>query len=76
MAETVQQLLRERAEDDQPGIRYGDQVWSWREYIADSATVAAALLGIADVDRPMHIASLLGNTPDMLRMMAERDGVK
>ena len=70
MAETVQQLLRERAEDDQPGILYGDQAWSWREYVADSETVAAALLGIADGDRPMHIASLLGNTPDMLRMMA------
>ncbi|MEP9365063.1 fatty-acid--CoA ligase FadD1 [Nocardioides sp. CN2-186] len=70
MAETVQQLLRERAEDDQPGILYGDQAWSWREYVADSETVAAALIEIADQGRPMHIASLLGNTPDMLRMMA------
>src|SRR6478735_2295800 len=48
MAETVQQLLRERAEDD--GV--------------------AALHGEADTSRPLHVGTLLGNGPDMLRMMA------
>ena len=70
MAETIQQLLRERAEDDTTGVRYGEQSWTWREHVAESAAVAAALLGLADRDRPMHIGTLLGNTPEMLPQMA------
>ena len=70
MAETVQQLLRERAEDDSTGLIHGDRSWTWREHLAESAQVASALLGLADPARPMHVGSLLGNSPDMLRMMA------
>jgi fatty-acyl-CoA synthase len=70
VAETVQQLLRERAADDNPGIRYGDRTWTWREHIAEASAEAAALVGLADADRPLHVGVLLGNTPDMLRSMA------
>ena len=70
MAETVQQLLRERASDDTPGVRYGDRTWTWREHIAEASAEAAALIGLADPDRPLHVGVLLGNTPDMLRAMA------
>ena len=70
MAETVQQLLRERAEDDNTAVRYGELSWTWREHIAEASAVAAALIGIADAERPMHVGSLLGNGPDMLRAMA------
>ena len=31
---------------------------------------AAALIGIADPERPLHVGALLGNTPDMLTAMA------
>ena len=70
MAETLQQLLRERADDDTTAIRYGDRSWTWREHVADASAVASALLGVADRERPMHVGTLLGNSPDMLRMMA------
>jgi len=70
VAETVQQLLRERAEDDNTAVRYGELSWTWREHIAEASAVAAALIGIADAERPMHVGSLLGNGPDMLRAMA------
>ncbi len=70
MAETVQQLLRERAEDDNPAVRCGDSTWTWREHVAESSAVAAALIGAADAERPMHVGTLLGNGPDMLRSMA------
>ncbi len=70
MAETVQQLLRERADDDSTGLIYEGRSWTWREHLAESAQVASALLGLADRERPMHIGCLLGNNPDMLRMMA------
>lgn len=70
MAETIQQLLRERAEDDTTAVRYGEESWTWREHVAESSAVAAALLGLTDPARPVHVGTLLGNTPDMLRMMA------
>ena len=70
MAENVQQLLRERAEDDTPGVKYGDRVWTWREHVAEASSEAAAMIALADPGRPLHVGALLGNTPDMLRAMA------
>ncbi len=70
MAETVQQLLRERIDDGAVAIRFGDRQWSWREHLADARTQAAALMGIADPQRPLHVGALLGNTPEMLTAMA------
>ncbi len=70
MAETVQQLLRTRVDDSTPAVKYGDRVWSWRDHLADASAAAAALIGIADPNRPLHVGALLGNTPEMLTAMA------
>ncbi|OBI47095.1 acyl-CoA synthetase [Mycobacterium kyorinense] len=70
MADTLQQLLRERVADDAPAVKYGDRVWTWREHLADASAAAAALIGIADPERPLHVGALLGNTPEMLTAMA------
>ena len=70
MAETIQQLLRTRVSDSTPAVKYGDRVWSWREHLADASATAAALIGIADPKRPLHVGALLGNTPEMLTAMA------
>jgi fatty-acyl-CoA synthase len=70
MAETLQQLLRERADDDSVGLKYGDSSQTWREHLADSAAQASALITAADPARALHVGVLLGNTPDMLRALA------
>ncbi|MCG5430699.1 fatty-acid--CoA ligase FadD1 [Mycobacterium sp. MYCO198283] len=70
MAETLQQLLRERSSDDTVAVKYAGRTWTWREHLAEAGTWAAALLGAADRTRPMHIGVLLGNTPDMLTSLA------
>ncbi|MEI5676324.1 MULTISPECIES: fatty-acid--CoA ligase FadD1 [unclassified Nocardioides] len=70
MAENVQQLLRERAEDDGVAVLTADRSWTWREHLDEAATEAAAMIGLADPDRPLHVGVLLGNTPEMLRAMA------
>jgi fatty-acyl-CoA synthase len=70
LAETVQQLLRERADSDGIAVKYDGQTWTWREHLSEAASQAAALIGIADPARPLHIGVLLGNTPDMLTAMA------
>ena len=70
MADTLQQLLRERADDDAVAVKYGDRTWSYREHIAEAKAQAAALIAAADPDRPLHVGVLLGNTPDMLTALA------
>jgi fatty-acyl-CoA synthase len=70
VAETLQQLLRERLDQDTPALKFGDQCWTWREHLGNAAGMAAALIGIADRDRPLHVGTLLGNTPEMLTVMA------
>jgi fatty-acyl-CoA synthase len=70
VAETLQQQLRERIDQNTPAVKYGERVWTWREHLSGAAATAAALIGIADPDRPLHVGALLGNTPDMLTAMA------
>lgn len=70
MADTLQQLLRARAEGDTVAVKYGDDRWTWREHIAQARREAAALIALADPHRPLHVAALLGNTPDMLTALA------
>lgn len=70
MGETIQQLLRERADDDSVGVKYDGRRWTWQEHIRDASAAAAAVLSIADTSRPMHVGALLGNTPEMLTQMA------
>ena len=70
MSDTIQALLRERLSDSAIAVKYGELQWTWSQYLSESAARAAALLAAADLDRPMHIGSLLANTPDMLTQLA------
>ena len=70
MLETVQQLLRQRRNDDTPAIAHGERSWTWREHLAEAEAEAAALIGLADAKRPLHVGALLTNSPAMLRAMA------
>jgi fatty-acyl-CoA synthase len=70
MADTLQQLLRERSGQDTVAMKHGDRTWTWREHIAEAETQAAALIGVADPARPLHVGVLLANGPDMLTAMA------
>jgi fatty-acyl-CoA synthase len=69
-AETIQQLLRERAGSDGIAVKYGDRHWTWREHLEDASRRAAALLALIDRDRPVHVGVLMGNTPEFLNQMA------
>ena len=70
MADTVQHLLRERLGDDAAAVKFDDRVWSWREHLAEAQRQAAALIGLADPSRPLHVGTLLANGPQMLTAMA------
>lgn len=70
MIDTVQQLLRDRSHDDTVAVMHGDRTWTWREYLAEAAAEASAVIGVADPSRPLHVGALLTNSPAMLRAMA------
>ncbi|GEE02358.1 acyl-CoA synthetase [Gordonia spumicola] len=76
MAQTLQELIAERAETPGVAVRFahrdtGDTVeWSWPEYIGRARRHAAAVIARLDDARPPHVAALLGNTPDMLVALA------
>ena len=70
MHETIQQVLRDRMQDDGVAVRHQDQTWTWREHLGEAAAEASAMIALADPARPLHVGVLLGNTPAMLRSMA------
>lgn len=70
MTDTIQSLLRQHVSDPTIAVKYGGLQWTWSQYLAESAARAAALITIGDPQRPTHIGSLLGNTPEMLAQLA------
>ncbi|MGN2640238.1 fatty-acid--CoA ligase FadD1 [Nocardia takedensis] len=70
MAATVTELLLARSDDDTMAITHRGRTWTWREHLAESRRVAAAILSLADPARPVHVGVLLGNTPEMLTALA------
>jgi fatty-acyl-CoA synthase len=62
-------LLRRNADDpsirDRPAVKFGDQVWTHGEYVAECNRFANLFLAHAD-GQPLHVAVLLDNTPDYL----------
>lgn len=70
MADTLQQLFRERADQQTVAVRYGEETWTWAEHVAAAKAQAAAIIGRAEPGKPLHVGTLLGNTPDMLTALA------
>lgn len=70
MADTLQELLRERAGQDTVAIKHETETWTWREYVETASRQAAVLIAEADPGRPLHVGTLLGNTPQMLFALA------
>lgn len=70
MTDTLQRLLRQREADSAPALLFGDQEWSWREYVEESTRRASALARIRDPQRPFHVGLLMNNTPEMAMGLA------
>jgi fatty-acyl-CoA synthase len=68
--DTMQAFLRRRLSDPNVAVKHRDLQWSWSQHLEQATARAAALIGAADPQRPMHVGALLGNTPEMLNQMA------
>jgi fatty-acyl-CoA synthase len=67
---SVRDLLNARAQDDSPALLFGDDRWSWREYVAAARGRASVLAGLLDDSLPPHVGVLLDNTPEMAIQLA------
>jgi len=63
--ETVAELLLARADDDHPGLLFGDDSWSWAQVVAESAGRAAVARELRR-SGPFHVGVLLENGPEYL----------
>ncbi|WP_431239107.1 fatty-acid--CoA ligase FadD1 [Mycolicibacterium aichiense] len=70
MIDTVQKLLRTRVDDESVAVISPERTWTWREYLADAAAEASALLALLDPVRPRHVGALMTNSPAYVRSMA------
>jgi fatty-acyl-CoA synthase len=63
-------LLRRNATDpdiaERPAIRFGDRIWTHREYFEESCRFANLFRDRLPAGKPPHVAVLLDNTPDYL----------
>lgn len=65
--QTMAELFLTRAEDDNPGLLFEDERWSWREVVREAAVRSAIQQHYAPTDaRPWHVGVLLENTPEYL----------
>ncbi len=63
---TTGELLRELADSDAVGLRFGDDAWTYRELVGEASRRAALFEDLRDRGRPPHIGVLLDNLPDYL----------
>lgn len=57
-------MVRARAEDDNVGLLFGEQSWTWREVVAEAAVRAAWQRATLDPSRPPHVGVLLPTVPE------------
>jgi fatty-acyl-CoA synthase len=62
--ETVDQLVRRRRGDPNPGLLFDDGRWTWDEH-AQASAARAALAGALRRPGPFHIGYLLENGPEL-----------
>ena len=67
---TVSSILRGRAESDAAALRFGEDVWSYRQLVEEAGRRCSLLTEQLDPGRPPHIGVLLDNVPDYLFWMA------
>jgi fatty-acyl-CoA synthase len=60
----IAQLIVARADDDDIGLLAGDQAWTWRQVVDQSAARAAWLTETLDFAKPPNVGVLLDNTAD------------
>jgi fatty-acyl-CoA synthase len=67
---TAAALVRGRAGDEAVGVVFGEERWTWAQFVDEAAARAAWLRSQLDDARPPHVGALLENTPEYLFLLA------
>ncbi|MFS3127698.1 AMP-binding protein [Nocardioides sp. Bht2] len=67
--ETVQKWVRALVDEQETGLVFGDDRWSWAQTVGDAAARARVLAEYAKADEPLHVGVLMENTPEMVRAL-------
>ncbi len=70
VAVSVAELVVRRAGDDNVGLCFEDQSWTYREYFAEAVARAHLLLDHRRENAPFHIGVLLENLPDHVFLLS------
>lgn len=65
---TVADLFAARAEDDNVGLRFEEEQWTWRAVLSECRS-RAAMLSALPGDGPFHVGVLLENVPEFLFLL-------
>jgi len=65
---SVAELLLARSEDENPGLRFEDATWTWRQVVEESAA-RAEMLGSLRRPGPFHVGALLENVPEFMFLL-------
>ncbi|MET9488453.1 AMP-binding protein [Nocardia sp. NPDC006630] len=66
---TFADLLLLREQDEHPGLRFEDSVWTWGEVVRECAARAAVLGALRRPDHPFHLGVLLENVPEYIFLL-------
>ncbi len=66
---TVRSQLLDRAGDDHPGLLAGEQRWSWRAVVEESACRSRLLASVLPAGQPPHVGVLLDNTSEFVFLL-------
>ncbi|WP_433374913.1 AMP-binding protein [Streptosporangium sp. CA-115845] len=61
---TFADLIRARAGDEHPGLRFEDESYSWARIVHEAELRAALALDMREPGRPFHLGVLLENVPE------------
>lgn len=64
--QTTRDLLELRADDDHPGLLFGDRSWTWAEVVAECRVRAHLMLSLHEEGRPFHVGVMLENDPEYI----------
>jgi fatty-acyl-CoA synthase len=66
---TASRLVRLRAEDDDTGLLFEGQRWTWRQVVTEAQRRADLLVALRE-NGPFHIGVMMENTPEYLVLLA------
>jgi fatty-acyl-CoA synthase len=71
--DSMADIVRARADDDGIAVRFGNETWTYRQWVQCAADRAALSATMLDATRPPHIGILLDNVAEFTMWLGAAD---